>query len=122
MTMSSAYRSNGVSAWFGGHPDSGKRRARGARGRRVRQSLSSGEFAPLGEEGGLADPAGGAERGDGLTRRLPGGDRVPPELVRATAATGLRHRSGLLVGEKAPILHDLTRRPATGRLPVNDEV
>jgi hypothetical protein len=52
---------------------------------------------PLGEEGGLADPAGGAERGDGLAGPLPGGDRVPPELVSATASAGLRHGSGLLV-------------------------
>jgi hypothetical protein len=49
---------------------------------------------------------------------LPGGDRVSPELfaVGVTAA-GLRHRLGLLAGEKALILHEAAIRPGTGRLP-----
>src|SRR3954452_23960101 len=76
------------------------------------------EFATAGEEGGLGDTAGGAERPDGLAGGLPGGNRVPPELLAVrTAATGLRHRQGLLVGEKASILHEPARRPLTGRLP-----
>jgi hypothetical protein len=80
--------------------------------------VPAGEVTTPSVEGGLTDPAGGAERPDGLAGRLPGGDRVPPELLAVgVAADGFRHRSGFLAGEKAPILHEPARRPGTGRLP-----
>src|SRR4051812_7198455 len=53
-----------------------RRRVSGTFGRQ-----SVGAFSTAGVEGGLADPAGGAEGPDRLAGLPPGGDGVPPELL-----------------------------------------
>lgn len=55
--------------------------------------ISAGELTPCGQEGELAEPAGGTDRGDGLLRSLPGGGGLRPEPV-AISGTVSNLRSG----------------------------
>jgi hypothetical protein len=61
------------------------------------------ECAPAGEEGGVADTAGGAEGADGLAGLLPGGDGIPPELFAGLVTVAdLRHGVGPPRGLREP--------------------
>ena len=93
-----------------------RKRVRGSRkGVCRREWLPVSEFSPTGIESGLTQATGVTESADGLTGSLPGGDRVPPELLPVgVAAMGLGHVGGLLVVEKASSIPDSARRPWTG--------
>ena len=98
---------------LGDHPDGDERRGRGG----LPGLVPPGQLPPPGEEPGLAHPASGAERPDGLPGRP-----LPQRWGPARTAHG-RHgcdgrsaRMGLLTSEKALIVHASARRPATGRL------
>src|SRR5262249_4668908 len=76
-----------------------------------------GAAVPPGGAGGRAHAVGGAEGGNRLARDLPAGDEVAPEGLGLRVAAGIAgHRGGFRLGERAPIVPDLARRPHTGRL------